>query len=111
MFRIASFKRTTARAVILRNVPHCYTVEASNAFYYSSVEKKDINFTCPVFAEMVNIGVRCREVSLPIVSGSMLICCWRRRHSRQRKDGDSKNSNSSKSVKAKNPTPTNKSSS
>jgi hypothetical protein len=35
LFRIADFKRTTARAVILNNVPHCYAVEASTGFYYS----------------------------------------------------------------------------
>lgn len=26
LFRIADFKKTTARAVILNNVPHCYTI-------------------------------------------------------------------------------------
>jgi hypothetical protein len=45
LFRIADFKRTTARAVILNNVPHCYTIEASTGFYYSQQEKKDIPFT------------------------------------------------------------------
>jgi hypothetical protein len=55
MFRIASFKKATARAVLLRNIPHCYTIEASNAFFYSSEEKKDISFTCQRFAQMVQV--------------------------------------------------------
>ena len=45
MFRIADFKRTTARAVLLNHIPHCYTFEASVSSYYSPEEKKDINFT------------------------------------------------------------------
>lgn len=45
LFRIAEFKRTTARAVILKNIPHCYTIEASTGFFYSQEEKKDIPFT------------------------------------------------------------------
>ena len=44
LFRIAYFKRSTARAVVLKQVPHCYTVEASNSCYYSNVEKKNIDF-------------------------------------------------------------------
>jgi hypothetical protein len=34
LFRVAEFKKATARAVVLRNVPHCYTIEASTGFYY-----------------------------------------------------------------------------
>ena len=45
IFRIAEFKKSTARAVVLRNVPHCYTVEASTGFYYDPIQKKDIPFT------------------------------------------------------------------
>ena len=47
LFRIASFKRATARAVILRQVPHCYTIEASNSGYYSVEEKRNIDFGIP----------------------------------------------------------------
>jgi hypothetical protein len=45
LFRVAEFKKATARAVILRNVPHCYTIEASTGFYYCPIEKKDVAFT------------------------------------------------------------------
>lgn len=45
MFRISEEKRTTARAVLLRQIPHCYTVEASVGSYYSVNEKKDVDFT------------------------------------------------------------------
>ena len=45
VFRIAEFKKSTARAVVLRNVPHCYTVEASTGFYYCHTEKKDMPYT------------------------------------------------------------------
>ena len=34
VFRIADFKRTTARAVLLGYIPHCYTFEASVGSYY-----------------------------------------------------------------------------
>jgi hypothetical protein len=45
MFRISDWKRTTARAVLLRQIPHCYTVEASVGSYYSPKEKEEIPFT------------------------------------------------------------------
>ncbi len=45
IFRISSSKRTTARAVLLKQIPHCYTVEASVGMYYSPNEKKDYDFT------------------------------------------------------------------
>ena len=35
LFRVAEFKKATGRAVLLRQIPHCYTVEASTGFYYS----------------------------------------------------------------------------
>lgn len=57
MFRIASFKRATARAVLLRTIPHCYTVEASNAFFYSPEDKKDNCFTATTFAQMVRANL------------------------------------------------------
>ena len=31
--------------MVLRNVPHCYTIEASTGFYFCPVEKKDVAFT------------------------------------------------------------------
>lgn len=55
MFRIATFKRATARAVLLKNIPHCYTVEASNGSYYSPEDKKDIDFTPEIFQSMGQI--------------------------------------------------------
>ena len=45
LFRVADFKRTTARAVLLNSIPHCYTIEASTGGYYSQEDKKDVNFT------------------------------------------------------------------
>ena len=45
LFRVAQFKKATARAVILRNILYCYTIEASTGFYYDSIEKKDVPFT------------------------------------------------------------------
>ena len=60
MFRISSEKKTTARAVLLRYVPHCYTIEASAGFYYSAEEKKDYDFT-PIswqnMGKMVGLGI------------------------------------------------------
>ena len=55
VFRIAQYKRTTGRAVILKNVPHCYTIEASAGFYYSQGEKKDVAFTTEKWMGMVLI--------------------------------------------------------
>lgn len=45
IFRVAEFKKATARAVVLRNVPHCYTIEASTGLYYCPAEKRDVPFT------------------------------------------------------------------
>ena len=45
LFRVSEAKKSTARAVVLRNVPHCYTIEASTGFYFCPVEKKDVAFT------------------------------------------------------------------
>lgn len=45
IFRISSEKKKTARAVLLRQVPHCYTIEASVGSFYSHTEKKDYEFT------------------------------------------------------------------
>lgn len=53
IFRVAEFKRATARAVILKNIPHCYTIEASTGFYYCPVEKKNIPFSPEKWMEMV----------------------------------------------------------
>lgn len=47
LFRISHWKRTTARAVFLKHIPHCYTVEASVGSYYSPQEKADVPFTPP----------------------------------------------------------------
>jgi len=55
VFRIADYKRTTARAVVLRNVPHCYTIESSTGFYYCQDEKKDMAFTTEKWMEMVKM--------------------------------------------------------
>lgn len=44
-FRISSEKKTTARAVLLKYIPHCYTIEASVGSYYSPTDKKDYDFT------------------------------------------------------------------
>lgn len=52
LFRVSEFKRTTARAVLLRTVPHCYTIEASAGFYFCPVEKKDVPFTPEKWMEM-----------------------------------------------------------
>lgn len=52
LFRIASFKKATARAIILRQVPHCYTIEASNSCFYSVEEKKNIDFGIQHWQEM-----------------------------------------------------------
>jgi hypothetical protein len=57
LFRIADFKKTTARAVIFNNVPHCYTIEASTGFYYSQDDKKDIAFTPELWCNMGKIIV------------------------------------------------------
>lgn len=62
LFRVAEFKKTTARAVVLRNVPHCYTIEASTGFYYCPVEKRDIPFTPEKWTEMGGVlGESLRE--------------------------------------------------
>jgi len=95
MFRIAPEKKTTARAVLLKHIPHCYTVEASIGMYYSHDEKKDYEFTPSSWQQMgkfvcLGLGDYCklidrkktspkkkekgksekREGSLPRVSGS-----------------------------------------
>ena len=49
LFRIAYFKRATARAVVLKQVPHCYTIEASNSCYYSVEEKRNLDFGIPAW--------------------------------------------------------------
>jgi len=51
-FRISSEKRTTARAVLLKHIPHCYTIEASIGFYYSLSQKKDNEFTPVIWQQM-----------------------------------------------------------
>lgn len=54
IFRVSSFKETTARAVLLKklDVPFCYTIEASNGSYYHKDEMKDILFTPMTWTEM-----------------------------------------------------------
>lgn len=57
LFRVAEFKKSTARAVLLRTIPHCYTIEASAGFYYCPLEKKDIPFTPERWVHMVSVGL------------------------------------------------------
>jgi|JI6StandDraft_1071083.scaffolds.fasta_scaffold01920_15 hypothetical protein len=47
IFRISTFKETTARAILLRklDIPFSYTIEASNGSYYDKQEMKDQQFT------------------------------------------------------------------
>jgi hypothetical protein len=73
LFRVAEFKKSTARAVVLRSVPHCYTIEASTGFYYCPVEKKDIAFTPEKWAEMVVLSLS-RAASSGRVCGSTSRC-------------------------------------
>jgi hypothetical protein len=67
MFRIAPEKKTTARAVLLKHIPHCYTVEASVGMYYSPEEKKDCEFTPGSWQQMgrfvcLGLGDYCKLV-------------------------------------------------
>ena len=54
IFRISTFKETTARAILLKklDVPFSYTIEASNGSYYDKEGMKDINFTPALWIEM-----------------------------------------------------------
>lgn len=44
-FRISEHKLSTARAMISRFVPFCYTVETSNSAYYCADTRNIIDFT------------------------------------------------------------------
>jgi cytosolic carboxypeptidase protein 2/3 len=43
IFRLSECKHSTARGVLMKKlrVPYCYTIEASNGFYYSTECKQD----------------------------------------------------------------------
>jgi hypothetical protein len=45
-FRISEDKQATARALISKMVPFCYTVETSNSSYYCPESRANIDFTC-----------------------------------------------------------------
>jgi hypothetical protein len=54
IFRISSFKETTARAILLKklDIPFSYTIEASNGSFYHKDLMKDIKFTPKLWIEM-----------------------------------------------------------
>lgn len=54
IFKISLCKDTTARAIVNRTVPvtNCYTVEASNGFYYDRDSHQELPFTAQMWEEM-----------------------------------------------------------
>jgi hypothetical protein len=54
IFRVCSFKETTARAILLKklDIPFSYTIEASNGSYFDKEEMKDIKFNPKLWIEM-----------------------------------------------------------
>lgn len=57
-FRISEHKQLTARAMISRLVPFCYTVEASNSSYYCAENRTIVEFAA---ADWIKVG---REIGI-----------------------------------------------
>lgn len=54
IFKISMYKDTTARAIVNRTIPitNCYTIEASNGFYYDRDSHRELPFTQLAYEEM-----------------------------------------------------------